>query len=225
MGTEGTGLRVVITGGSAGLGLALTRMAAAAGHDVVAVGRRRGDELWDDWDDTAAHPAPRYVQADLATAEGRAGVVAAVAAWPVIDRLVHNAGVGKVADVADHAIADIVAQIEVNLTAPINLTHALFDQLAAGRGQVVFVSSTAVRRAQPKFPVYTASKAAIDAFARNLKTETRGRLKVTTHHPGPLRTDFHRRAGMKPTVLRHLFTPPEREARRLARKIGLEAAA
>ena len=218
-------MRVVITGGSAGLGLALTRRAAAAGHAVVAVGRRPVGEVAANLGPDLSRKGGRYVQADLATAAGRAAVVAAVAAWPAIDRLVHNAAIGKVADVADHAIDDILNQIAVNLTAPITLTHALIKQLEAGRGRVVFVSSTAVRRAQPKFPVYTATKAAIDAFARNLKTETRGRLRVTTHHPGPLRTDFHRRAGMKQTPLWHLFTPPEREARLLARKIGLESAA
>ncbi len=219
LGAKGKRLRVVITGGSAGLGLALCHRAAAAGHEVVAIGRRAADEVPPNQDNL------RYVQADLGTDAGRRTAIAALAGWPAIDRLVHNAAVGRVADVADHSTEDVVGQIAVNLTAPLVLTHALIKQLTASRGQVVFVSSTAVRRAQPKFPVYTATKAAIDGLARNLKTEMRGRLTVATHHPGPLRTGFHRSAGMKQNPLWHLFTPPEREARLLARKIGLDGPA
>lgn len=214
-------MRVVITGGSAGLGLALSRQAAGAGHEVVVIGRRALDEVPPD----VNQDRMRYVRADLGSQAGRQAAIVALAGWPAIDRLVHNAAVGRVADIAAHSIDDVTQQIAVNLTAPVVLTHALIKQLIAGRGQVMFVGSTAVRRAQPKFPVYTATKAAIDGLARNLKTEMRGRLTVATHHPGPLRTGFHRRAGMKQTALWHLFTPPEREARALARKTGLDVPA
>lgn len=216
-------MKCIVTGGSAGLGQALSRLMVNAGHDVLAVGRRRDEAIGHTpmGADTGTSGSYRYLQADLTTAAGVVLVVEAAAPWRRVDRLVHNAAMGKVAEIEAHSRADVDDQIALNLTAPMALTHGLLDQVAAARGQIVFVSSTAVRRRRPLFPVYTASKAAVEAFARNLRTESNGKITITVHRPGPMRTDFHARAGMKPGPLHRLFTPPEREAARLARRMGI----
>ncbi|HSM21586.1 MAG TPA: SDR family NAD(P)-dependent oxidoreductase, partial [Rubrivivax sp.] len=86
--------------------------------------------------------------------------------------------------------------LAVNLRAPMALTHALLPRLAATHGAVAFVSSVHAALPAPEFAVYTASKAALDGFARSLRIELAGQVDVLTLWAGATRTGMHAKAGV-----------------------------
>lgn len=174
-----SGRRALITGASSGIGAATAEALAAAGCELVVVGRdeQRLAEV-------AERTGASSVRADLTTGDG---VEQAAEAGRRVDLLVNNAGVGWAGDLdsmSSEQVADLVA---LNLTAPLQLTRALLPTLRrASNARVVFVSSIAavgVRREA----VYAATKAGLRAFAASLCQEGVG---TTTVLPGAVRTPF-----------------------------------
>jgi len=206
---------VVITGGHGGLGDALARWHLASGWRVIVVVRpveaRRslhpveGDPaialLPGVARSTVTAGEPERIEADLADPAAVEHIARTLEARGVasIARLVHNAGVGWVGDPGDQAASAVAALMRVNVLAPILLTRVLWPHLAAARGRVVLVGSIAAFVPAPRYAAYAASKAAVDGLARSLAPECddgdAGGVRVQVIHPGPIRTEFHRRAG------------------------------
>src|SRR5271155_1911308 len=119
------GKRVLITGGSSGIGLAIARALLAKGARVVITGR---------WPDVLAAAVSELqasggfvkgVAADVGTTEGRAATLTrAVDALGGMDILVNNAGGVRAGRLENTSEAEIEAMIAVDLTAPILLTRA-----------------------------------------------------------------------------------------------------
>lgn len=184
---------VLITGATSGLGLALAHLYASKRYSLVLVGRRPLAELDPDF-----FNAQNYCQADLSKPD-------AVQAVPefldknqigALELLIHNAGTGLYGEVTEHSGEAVKTLLEVNLYTPIALTHALLSRTR----KVVFVSSVVADVPAPKYAVYGSSKAALDAFARNLRLELRNslqtKMQVQTVHPGAIRTEMHRKSGV-----------------------------
>jgi short-subunit dehydrogenase len=86
---------------------------------------------------------------------------------------------------------------------------------------VAFVSSVHSALPTPEFAVYTATKAALDGFARSLRAEERGALDVIVLWPGPTRTQMHAKSGVPPAQLRPgAYPPPEQVAAQAAEAIA-----
>jgi short-subunit dehydrogenase len=184
-----TGWNALVTGGSSGIGAAIAECLAAAGVSLVVVGRdaQRLDGL-------ARRIGAHALVADLGTAEGIARATEAAAG---VDLLVNSAGLGWAGDLAAMPAPDIDALVGLNLTAPLKLTQAALPGMRArGRGQLVFVSSIAAVGVGGE-AVYSATKAALRAFAASLRLEVAGEgIGVTTLLPGAVRTPFFDRRGM-----------------------------
>ncbi len=179
---------VLLTGATSGLGLELARLYASKGAPLVLVGRKPLSEL------DAFFTPKNYCQADLSQ-PGAVDVILEFLQHAQIDApllLIHNAGVGLYGDVEEHPGEEVEALLEVNLFAPIALTHAL----AARTKKVVFISSVVADVPAPEYAAYGSSKAALDAFARNLRLEARGAPEVQTIHPGAIRTEMHAKSGV-----------------------------
>lgn len=208
----------LITGATSGIGLALARLYAARGHTLLLLGRKAPADL-----DSAFFTPARYIQADLAQPQPEATVTAQLAERGItqLDMLVHNAGVGYYGTVAAQDPANIEALVATNVSAPIALTHALLPQLRAAAGRIVFISSVATALPTADYAVYTASKAALDGFANNLRLELGDAVRVQLLHPGATRTDMHRKIGITPEVMdTSKFTPPEVVAEQIAAAIA-----
>lgn len=201
----------LVTGGTSGIGLALARRFARAGQDLVLVARgqerleRIAAEL------SAEHRvAVHVVAADLAEPSG-AGFVAAFVARRglAVETLVNSAGVGLAGAFAAADVARIIALLRVNIEALVALTRLLLPPMvAAGRGRVANLSSTAAFQPGPGMAAYYASKAFVLSFSEALAHEVRGSgVSVTAVCPGPVSTGFQRAAGF----------PPERGPRALLR--------
>lgn len=156
------GKRVVVTGGTAGIGREIARILAARGASVLVCGRR-----------AVALEGVTSVVADLCTPAGRAALVEA--AGPV-DVLIHNAGVQRELDLRD---PDVVGwtdeEVALNLVAPIALTAALLPGLHQ-RPEAAIVNVTSGLALAPKAsaPVYCATKAGLRSFTLALRAQLAG---------------------------------------------------
>jgi NAD(P)-dependent dehydrogenase (short-subunit alcohol dehydrogenase family) len=184
-----SGLRVLVTGASRGIGLAVVRAFEAEGAEVVAVSRRNTPEL----EATGAV----FVAADLAAPDGpRRMVETVLAADPRLDILVNNAGGGTMnesafADALDGSDDDWAEVFALNLTSAVRTTRAALPALIAARGAVVNVSSDSARRPGATPLPYATAKAALNAFSRGLaeKVAAQGvRINVVT--PSGTRTSL-----------------------------------
>jgi NAD(P)-dependent dehydrogenase (short-subunit alcohol dehydrogenase family) len=194
----------LITGGSAGLGRALTTALAGRGWRVI-IDARGAAEL----DATAAQLGPDVVAVpgDVSDPEHRTALLTAVTAAGRLDLLVNNAstlGPSPLPALAEYPLAELVVVYRVNAVAPLALIQLLLPWLAAGgdgktgsTGTIVNVSSDAAVEAYPGWGGYGSAKAALDQTTAVLAVElgqTHPELRVYGFDPGDLRTAMHQRA-------------------------------
>jgi short-subunit dehydrogenase len=162
-----SGTRVLITGATGGIGQALARDFAGAGASVVLSGRRA--ELLGP---LAQELAGTALPADLAESEDVTRLAAEAGA---VDVLVANAGLPASGLLTELTQAQIDAMLDVNLRAPIALTHALLPAMVErGRGHVVLMSSLSGKAAAPASSIYSATKFGLRGFALALRQDLRG---------------------------------------------------
>jgi len=176
----------LVTGASSGIGEAMARSLARRGTELVLVARRADllERL------AGELPVPATVlPADLTDPAQLATVEERLRAEPV-DLLVNNAGYGAFGPVAEIPVDDQVAEISLNVTALVRLSHAaLPGMLERRRGGILNVGSMAGFTPAPGSAVYGATKAFVGAFTESLHAETRGTgVHVTALCPGFTRT-------------------------------------
>ncbi len=185
--------KILITGATDGIGFALAQHYQAQGQDLILVGRRALAEL------TAPLFQPEiYCQIDLSQ-KGRAETLRDFCQAHQIEKLdlvVHNAGVGYYGSIADQSSPDLETMVAVNLIAPVELTHALAPLLQTAKGKVVFISSVVTALPGPNYATYTATKAALDGFARSLRVEWQDDIALQVIHLGATRTGMHAKMGL-----------------------------
>jgi NAD(P)-dependent dehydrogenase (short-subunit alcohol dehydrogenase family) len=193
------GLRVALTGGTSGLGLALLRALRAQGAHVAFVAR--------DADRVArvaaAHPGSRGITGDVSDQRQTHGLALQLAsAFGGVDLLIHNAAaLGPVATLlADTECEDLGAVLATNLLGPFRLTKALLGSLSAsardGRPvRILFIGSECATTAYPRWGAYSASKAAARLMAQVWDQELAPTgIRVLEHDPGDMDTPLHARA-------------------------------
>lgn len=184
------GKRVLVTGGTTGIGRATVHLLAAEGARVLTFGRNR-EAL-----DQALADAPvggvAGLTADVATRDGVAQVFAAVdAQLGGLDILVANAALGA-QPIHEMADDDWRYVIETNLTGYLACARGAIERFdAAGGGQLLFVSSISPEIKAPGESVYAATKAGVNAFAETLRKEVAERnVRVSVIEPGSVDTDM-----------------------------------
>jgi short-subunit dehydrogenase len=181
----------LITGASRGLGRHLALTLARRGQGVIAVARDR-QRL----DALAAEVAPGLIkplQLDLADGASLAATVArAVAPLARLSGVINNAGIGVYKPFAEHAERELVDIIQVNLTAAIQVCHAVLPKLLGQRsGHIVNIGSDLARRPLPNMAAYVASKHGLAGFSHSLLREVKGAgIKVSLINPGIIDSDF-----------------------------------
>lgn len=177
---------VLVTGGTRGIGRAI--VAALAPGWRVLVGGTDADAVARVVAEVAAEcPDATGFVADLADADATA---AAAAGIDRLDAVVHSAGVLACGPVAEASREEWRRVLEVNVVAVAHLTGELLGALRAARGHVVVINSGSGFNAGAGSGVYAASKFAVRAFADALRADERGRIRVTSVHPGRVATDM-----------------------------------
>lgn len=171
------GKRVLITGGSSGIGRATAlRLADAGAHVLIAA--RNPEKL----EKVAAEIRSRGGAVsthvcDITDAAASAGLVSRLLAEPGgVDILINNAGrsIRRSIAISCDRLHDYERLMQLNYFAAVRLTLALLPHMAARRsGHVIVISSIGVLSNAPRFSAYVASKAAIEAFARCAAAEYR----------------------------------------------------
>jgi len=182
---------ILITGAGSGIGEALALRLAEHSPRLTLVGRRQQplDDLADRVRELGGEA--HVVTADLTEPGAPETVVAAAhAEFGGIDVLVNNAGNVRAGRLEAIEESEVVAQVALNLTAPILLTRAALPSLReSGGGLVVSISSGIGLIAMPFYATYAATKAGVAHFGEALRRELYGEgVHVLTVYPGATST-------------------------------------
>ncbi len=168
-----SGRTALVTGASGGLGTHIAKRLAGEGMNVAISGRRE-DALADVVSELEALGIEaKAVPADLCDLDTIDSLVDGIeAALGPIDVLVNNAGVESVGAFTSYTSEELRSMVNVNLTAPLLLTHRLTPgMLERGRGHVVFISSMAGKVGPAFSEPYAATKAGLVGLTQSLRAE------------------------------------------------------
>jgi short-subunit dehydrogenase len=208
----------LITGASAGLGAGFATELARAGHDVILVARRAGRlrELATLLQERHGITATA-IDSDLTEAGAVAKLMDEIgAAGLTVTHLINNAGYGLRGEFAELDGPSQARMIDLNCRALVELCHAVLPgMLAAKRGGILNVASTAAFQPGPWMAVYYASKAFVLSFSEALHHEVRDKgVSVAALCPGATRTEFFDVADMRDSALsKFLAGKPEKVVR------------
>jgi uncharacterized oxidoreductase len=185
-----TGRTILITGGSAGIGLAFALKFLELGNQVIVTGRRQSvlDDL------KANYPKLHTIQSDVADAAQVAALARHVkASYPKLDVLMNNAGImlHKNLKMPAADLEGLMAEVNINIGGVIRMTSAFIDILTANRGTIINVSSALSFVPLPSAPIYSATKAAVHAYTQSLRfqLEETG-VEVIDLMPPAVKTDM-----------------------------------
>ncbi|MGH8779764.1 SDR family oxidoreductase [Paraburkholderia sp.] len=193
IGTIGTQQKVaIVTGASRGIGAAIATRLAAEGFTVVinfAGKAAEAEQLVRGIEKSGGRAIA--AQADVSDKAAVARLFdAAEAAYGGVDVLVNNAGIMKLASMAESDDALFDSQVAINLKGTFNTLREAASRLRNG-GRIVNLSTSVVGLKLETYGVYAATKAAVETMTAILSKELRGRsITVNAVAPGPTATDL-----------------------------------
>ena len=189
----------LITGASRGIGESFARVLASEGHSLILIARdlkaltTLKESLMVEWEvkieviciDLRDPESPQMIF-ERTQKEG----------WDV-DCLINNAGFGRFGEFESHPVEDYLEMIQVNVTAPMALSHYFLGPMKArGQGAIIHVASMAAFQPTPYMTVYGATKAFLRAFSEGLTGENQANgIQIVTVCPGLTDTKFFVAAG------------------------------
>jgi 3-oxoacyl-[acyl-carrier protein] reductase len=204
---------VLVSGGSRGLGLAVSRALAAAGYRVIAVARSLSAELKAATGTAAdeAHGAIEFRACDLSDLNLIAPLVRAIRAdFGPLYGLINNAGLGTSGLLSTMSDQQIQRLIQLNTVSPIILSKYVVRSMMTRReGRIVNIASIVAATGYSGLSVYSATKASLIGFTRSLAREV-GPLGITVNALSP---------GFVDTEMTHELTESQRQ--KIARRSAL----
>jgi 3-oxoacyl-[acyl-carrier protein] reductase len=178
---------VIVTGGSRGLGLAMSQSLAAAGYRVIAIARTLTPELTASREAAAKGPgAIEFKSCDLSETGGISAVIKAIRAeFGAPYGLINNAGLGTGGLLSNMRESEVQRLIQLNTVAPIVITkHVLRAMMVKREGRIINISSIVAATGYRGLSVYSATKASLIGFTRSLAREV-GELGITVNAVSP----------------------------------------
>jgi uncharacterized protein len=200
----------LVTGASAGIGMALARELSAGGTNLVLTARRRDRLAGLAGELSAKHDVRTLVcVADLAKPEGPREIFSFTESKNIsVDLLVNNAGFGVYGEFQKAKVDRLIEMVQVNVSAVVHLTHLyLPGMMARHAGDILILASTASFQAVPYITTYAATKSFDLLFAEGLAEEMRPYgIRVCGLCPGSTETEFFEVAGERHRTLRRQET-------------------
>ncbi len=189
----------LVTGASAGIGEALTRQLAKAGHPLILVARRQEclDQLAAELKKTSKVSVVAYA-IDLSQPAGPAALLKRLAADKhTVDIVVNNAGMGVYGPFWQTEWPSEQRLLQLNILTPTVLIKQLLPGMRQrGRGRILNIASLAAFQPGPMMPLYYASKAYLVSLSESLAASLEGSgVTVTVSCPGPVATEFAANTG------------------------------
>lgn len=204
------GKRVIITGGSSGIGLATALQLAAKGSKVALVARNAKKLEEATREVNAKHPGSAvWVAADVGDNASIAKAVDECAAklGGGVDILVHSAGISRPGMFEEVPLKDFENLIHVNYMGSVYVTRAVVPHLkAAGGGRLVYVSSLAGMTSVTGLTAYSPTKYAVRGLAEGLQMELRPfGIYTTVVNPPDVDTPMYKwEMGFKPVECKRI---------------------
>jgi 3-oxoacyl-[acyl-carrier protein] reductase len=204
---------VIVTGGSRGLGLAMSRALASSGYRVIAVARSLNTELTAAARQAAedARGAIEFRACNLSDLNLIAPLVRALRAdFGPLYGLVNNAGLGTSGILSNMRDQEIQRLIQLNTVSPIVLSkYVLRSMMSQREGRIINIASIVAATGYSGLSVYSATKASLIGFTRSLAREV-GQLGITVNALAP---------GFVDTQMTHELTDSQRQ--KIARRSAL----
>jgi 3-oxoacyl-[acyl-carrier protein] reductase len=185
--------RLLVTGGTQGIGAALVEQARAAGHQVTFTGRDRAR-----LDALAASTGAHGVVADVTRGEDNARTVdEALARMGGVDVLVNNAGYAYRAEIGALDLARMREMFNTNVFGLVDLTNRVVPHMKAqALGDIVNIASTSGMKGAPTGTAYSGSKWAVRGITQCWQAELRPfNIRVSCICPSEVQTGFGGRVG------------------------------
>jgi len=189
---------VFISGGSAGIGLAIAKKLSAAGNKVIINGRskERLENALKELGDAVA------IQGDLSIEAERIRIAGELASqYPDLNMIINNAGAAFLNDLSDsnnNAAEKAYQEMNTNYISVIHFTSLVLPQLLQQQeAAVVNISSIAVFRSNKYAPTYAASKAALHSYTQGLRDTfaENEKLNIYEVYPPLVNTEFSAEIG------------------------------
>ena len=189
--------KVLVTGGSEGIGFGIAEAFASKGADVWLVARNQ-EKLQTAKEKLARYDVDvRFTAIDLLDENGFTDLTKAIAQkWKSLDVLVNNAGVAQFTPFSEVSSEELELQLNLNVKVPYQLTQSLLPQLLQTKGCVINISSYFAHRMIPNKPstAYSLTKGAINSFTKSLAAELgNSGVRVNAIAPGTVRTPMYER--------------------------------
>ena len=189
--------RILITGGSGGIGRATVQRLLDLGYAVVNL----DVTPWE-----AGHPNYHFVKVDIGQQSDLDQVLADL---PYIDGLINNAVLSNNGPFLSQSMKELTNALDVNIVAPVRLSQWFANQYDGNTGRIVNISSTRARMSEADTIPYTLSKGAIEALTHSLAiTLAPKRITVNAIAPG-----WIHHSGPKPSASDQTFHPSGRVGR------------
>jgi 3-oxoacyl-[acyl-carrier protein] reductase len=175
---------VIVTGGSRGLGLEISRRLVADGFHVIAIARKESEALRAEID--RSNGSLSFAALDLSELDAIPDAVLRLKKeFGAPYGLVNNAGLGTEGLLATMHNSQIEMLTRVNVTAPVILSkYVVRNMMSAGGGRIVNISSIIASTGYSGLAVYGATKAALVGFTKSLSREV-GRMGITVNAVAP----------------------------------------
>ena len=184
---------IFITGASSGFGEATARKFSSEGHRLILLARRR-EKLIDLAHQLGGENKCHFICADVRdNEEVENALLGLPEEFRSIDVLVNNAGLALgLGPAEDASLKDWEIMVDTNIKGVIYLTKAVLPgMIRRGHGQIINIGSVAGSWPYPGGNVYGSTKAFVQQFSRNLRSDLSGKnIRVSLVEPGMSETEF-----------------------------------
>jgi len=184
-----TGRTLLITGGSAGIGLAFAEKFLSLGNTVIITGRNE-EKLAA----AAAHlPGLHTIRCDAGNIADVKALAARIDAdFPGLDVLMNNAGIAPYRNLRNGAddLLELTREVDINVSGPIRTISVLIERLTQNNGTILNVSSGLAFVPLHAMPIYSATKAALHSYTVSLRRQLDGRVEVIELMPPVVKTEL-----------------------------------